>query len=90
MSEQEPSKPTPAAPDKSGQPPPPLTKAAKPKVGTKAAKYIVDKVHVWPHLTRMEMLAAIAATLLLTVWSITIDAPLEEPSNPARTPNGTR
>ncbi len=49
-----------------------------------------DKVHVWPYLTRMELLSAIAATILLTVWSIMIDAPLEEPANPARTPNPSK
>lgn len=47
----------------------------------------IDKVHCWPYLTRVEFLAALIVVLLLTVWSITIDAPLEEPAHSSRTPN---
>jgi len=43
-------------------------------------------VHVWPYLTRLELLALIATLALLTVWSIVIDAPLEAPADPAHTP----
>jgi hypothetical protein len=49
-----------------------------------------DKIHVWPYLTRLEFMAAIIITILLTVWSITIDAPLEEPANPSVTPNPSK
>jgi hypothetical protein len=49
-----------------------------------------DKVHVWPYLTRMEFIAAIIVMGILTVWSITIDAPLEQPANPSRTPNPSK
>ena len=45
------------------------------------------EVHVWPFLLRIEFLAAIIVTLLLMVWSITLNAPLEEPSNPTLTMN---
>ncbi len=45
------------------------------------------EVHVWPFLLRIEFLAAIIVTVLLLVWSITINAPLEEPSNPNLTMN---
>lgn len=45
-----------------------------------------DQVHVWPYLTRLELLAAIAVLIVLTVWSILVDAPLEAPANPALTP----
>jgi len=40
------------------------------------------EVHVWPFLLRMEFLAAIIVTIILMVWSITLNAPLEEPANP--------
>ncbi len=46
-----------------------------------------DRVHTWPYLCRVEFLALLAIMIILTVWSITIDAPLEEPTNPAKTPN---
>ncbi len=45
------------------------------------------EVHVWPFLLRIEFLAAIIVTIILMVWSITLSAPLEEPSNPNLTMN---
>jgi len=45
------------------------------------------EVHVWPFLLRIEFLAAIIVTAVLMVWSITLNAPLEEPSNPNVTMN---
>ncbi len=45
------------------------------------------EVHTWPYLMRMEFLAAIIVTALLMVWSITLNAPLEEPANPNLTMN---
>jgi hypothetical protein len=49
-----------------------------------------DKIHTWPHLVRTEFLVALFVIVVLTVWSITIDAPLEEPANPTRTPNPSK
>ncbi len=48
------------------------------------------EVHVWPYLMRIEFLAAIILTVLLMVWSITLNAPLEEPSNPNLTMNPSK
>lgn len=45
------------------------------------------EVHTWPYLLRMEFLAAIIVTVILMVWSITLNAPLEELSNPNLTMN---
>src|SRR5690242_16629183 len=45
------------------------------------------EVHVWPYLLRVEFLAAIIVTIILMVWSITLNAPLEEPANPNLTMN---
>jgi len=45
------------------------------------------EVQVWPYLLRMEFLVAIIVTFILMVWSITLDAPLEEPANPSLTMN---
>src|ERR1044071_9811408 len=33
------------------------------------------EVHVWSYLLRIEFLAAIIVTVILTVWSINLDAP---------------
>jgi len=45
------------------------------------------EVPVWPYLLRVEFLAAVIVTVILFVWSITLSAPLEEPSNPNLTMN---
>jgi cytochrome b/b6/petD-like protein len=45
------------------------------------------EVHVWPYLMRIEFLAAIIVTVVLMIWSITLNAPLEEPANPNLTMN---
>ena len=49
-----------------------------------------DKVYTWPHLVRAEFLCTIFVMVLLTVWSLLVDAPLEEPANPTRTPNPSK
>ncbi len=50
----------------------------------------VREVSVWPYLLRMEFLAAIIVTFILMVWSISLDAPLEEPANPSLTMNPSK
>ena len=55
-----------------------------------AADYVDDKVHVWPYLLRAELLAVLAVTALLTVWSVAIDAPLEAMADPNKTPNPSK
>ena len=49
-----------------------------------------DKIHTWPHLVRMEFLVALFVTAALTLWAMMVDAPLEEPANPTRTPNPSK
>ena len=51
-------------------------------VPKKGRPIVRDKVHVWPYLVRLEFLCAIIVIIGLTVWSIVIDAPLEEAANP--------
>src|SRR5437762_6005259 len=48
------------------------------------------EVHVWPLLLRVEFLAAIIVTIILMVWSIDLNAPLEEPANPNLTMNPSK
>jgi hypothetical protein len=47
-------------------------------------------VPVWPYLLKIEFLAAIIVTLILMIWSITLNAPLEEPANPNFTMNPSK
>src|SRR3990170_7229101 len=46
-----------------------------------------DRVHVWPDLVYIELIALILCSVLLIVWSIALKAPLEEPANPTVSPN---
>lgn len=49
-----------------------------------------DKVHTWPHLVRLEFLMSVFMTVLMLIWSIFINAPLELPANPTKTPNPSK
>ena len=49
-----------------------------------------DKIHTWPHLVRGEFLVTIFVMVAMALWSLLVDAPLEEPANPARTPNPSK
>ncbi|MDQ3684509.1 MAG: cytochrome C [Acidobacteriota bacterium] len=48
------------------------------------------ELHVWPFLIRIEFLAAVIVTVILFIWSITLNAPLEEPANPNLTMNPSK
>jgi hypothetical protein len=49
-----------------------------------------DKVWVWPDLVYTEMLCMILLGIGLIVWSILLRAPLEQPANPADSPNPSK
>jgi hypothetical protein len=53
-------------------------------------RMMADEVMVWPDLVVLEMLAAVVFTILLTVVSIAINAPLEELADPTVTPNPSK
>jgi len=63
---------------------------AQAAVAKKKVEGTQDKLHVWPYLVRLEFLCAILTIVALTVWSIVIDAPLEEAANPTKTPNPSK
>ena len=48
------------------------------------------KVHTWPHLLKIELVGGLILLLILIVWSIVIDAPLEQEADPSRTPNPSK
>ena len=56
----------------------------------KRSPFIDDKIHTWPHLVRGEFLVALFVMVVLILWSLGVDAPLEEPANPTRTPNPSK
>ncbi|MBM4375415.1 MAG: cytochrome C [Deltaproteobacteria bacterium] len=54
------------------------------------SKALPDKVHTWPYLVRLEMMVGTGLLAFMTIWSILVDAPLEEPANPTKTPNPSK
>jgi hypothetical protein len=53
------------------------------------AKFPV-RIHVWPWLLRTELLCFIWMMVIMTVWSLGLDAPLEDPADPSLTPNPSK
>lgn len=49
-----------------------------------------EKVDVWPHLVSREFLAALLSTIVLFVWSMAMQAPLEGIANLNVTPNPSK
>jgi hypothetical protein len=61
------------------------------KVKTKTKEVALpNRIHTWPYLVRLEFLTSLIVMTVMTVWSIAIDAPLEEPANPNKTPNPSK
>ena len=54
------------------------------------AKAVPDKVHTWPYLVRLEMMVGTGILAFMTIWAILVDAPLEQPANPTKTPNPSK
>jgi len=46
-----------------------------------------EKLFTWPDLVYTELICMIALTIVMTVWSIGLRAPLEEAANPTSSPN---
>ena len=53
-------------------------------------KDYAEKVLVWPDLVYPELISMIALSAVLIVWSLLVRAPLEQPANPALTPNPSK
>src|SRR5688500_13660758 len=49
-----------------------------------------DRVRVWPDLVYTELIALILCTVVLIIWSMLLEAPLEQPANRAVTPNPSK
>jgi hypothetical protein len=49
-----------------------------------------DRVWVWPDLVYTELISLILCSVVLIVWSILLEAPLEQPANRAATPNPSK
>jgi hypothetical protein len=49
-----------------------------------------DRVWVWPDLVYTELIALILCSVVLIVWSIVLEAPLEQPASASATPNPSK
>jgi len=49
-----------------------------------------QKTWVWPDLLYIEFIALIICSVVLILWAIYLRAPLEQPANPAATPNPSK
>jgi cytochrome b/b6/petD-like protein len=49
-----------------------------------------EKTWVWPDLVYTELLCMVIGMIVLVVWGLALHAPIEEPANPARTPNPSK
>ena len=49
-----------------------------------------EKTWVWPDLVYTEMVCMVIGIIVLVIWGIVFKAPIEEPANPARTPNPSK
>jgi len=49
-----------------------------------------QKTWVWPDLLYIEFIALIVCSIVLILWAIYLRAPLEQPANPAATPNPSK
>jgi hypothetical protein len=49
-----------------------------------------EKTWVWPDLVYTELLCMVIGMIILVVWGLAFHAPIEEPANPARTPNPSK
>jgi hypothetical protein len=86
---------TPGSADAAAEPPKPAgaappASAARESQKVARAAGLPDKIHSWPYFIRAEFIAGSVLILVLLIWSITIDAPMEEPANPTKTPNPSK
>ena len=49
-----------------------------------------EQVWVWPDLVYTELICLVIVTIVLVVWSIFLLAPIEQPANPADSPNPSK
>jgi hypothetical protein len=51
---------------------------------------VEDRIFTWPDLVFSELICMVVLTVGLVVWSIVLQAPLEEPANPSVAPNPSK
>jgi hypothetical protein len=67
-----------------------LLAVVKPEAIQKVERQPMDRVNVWPHLMVAEFVSLLVVLALLTIFSMTVDAPLRELANFNQTPNPSK
>ncbi len=67
-----------------------LLAVVKPEAIQKVERQPMDRVNVWPHLMVAEFVALLVVLLMLTLFSMTVDAPLRDLANFNQTPNPSK
>jgi hypothetical protein len=67
-----------------------LLAVVKPEAIQKVERQPMDRVNVWPHLMVAEFVSLLVVLVLLTIFSMTVDAPLRELANFNQTPNPSK
>ena len=49
-----------------------------------------DRVWVWPDPVYTELICLVLCSAVLVAWSVLLEAPIEQPANPANTPNPSK
>jgi hypothetical protein len=49
-----------------------------------------DRVLTWPDLVYSELICLVIFTAILVIWGVFLNAPLEEPASPGKTPNPSK
>ena len=49
-----------------------------------------DRVWVWPDLVYTELICLVLCSAVLVAWSVLLEAPIDQPANPANTPNPSK
>ncbi|MGH2807254.1 MAG: menaquinol-cytochrome c reductase cytochrome b subunit [Actinomycetota bacterium] len=67
-----------------------LLAVVKPEAIQKVERQPMDRVNVWPHLMAAEFVSLLVVTVILTIFSVAVDAPLRELANFSQTPNPSK
>lgn len=67
-----------------------LLAVVKPEAIQKIERQPMDRVNVWPHLMAAEFVALLVVLVLITLFSVVVDAPLRQLANFNQTPNPSK
>jgi hypothetical protein len=67
-----------------------LLAVVKPEAIQKIERQPMDRVNVWPHLMAAELVALLVVLVMITLFSVVVDAPLRQLANFNQTPNPSK